>query len=158
MFYLQFTVWDIVFWRLLVLLCIFIKFKIGHAGDLGCFHTSTFGAHSGSIDVTVRFVWMMWTLSSDLGCTPVNRTRVRLKRVVWGTVQVNFSTVRCWCERNRTKSRKWTTINAVLFDKNVCLCVSLTFLTSVTDTLQAECCMSHLCSLSAFFRAFAVHS
>ncbi len=49
--------------------------------------------------------------------------RVRLKRVVWGTVQVNSGTVCCWCECNRTRSRKWTAINAVLFDKNVCLCV-----------------------------------
>ncbi len=29
----------------------------------GCFHTSTFGAHPGSIDVRVQFVWMMWMLS-----------------------------------------------------------------------------------------------
>ncbi len=90
---------------------------------LGCFHTSTFGAHPRSFDVIVRFVWMMWTLSSDLGCAPANRTRVRLKRVVWGSVHVNSGTVRCWCERNRTKSRKWTAIDDVLFDKNVCLCV-----------------------------------
>ncbi len=89
----------------------------------GCFHTSTFGAHPGSIDVRVRFVWMMWTLSSDLGCAPANRTRVRLRRVVWGTVHVNSGTVRCWCESIRTKSRKWTAINDVLFDKNICLCV-----------------------------------
>ncbi len=83
--------------------------------NLGCFHTSTFGAHPGSIDVRVRFVWMMWTLSSDLGCAPANCARVRLKRVVWGTVHVNSGTVRCWCECNRTKSRKWTAINVVLF-------------------------------------------
>ncbi len=90
-----------------------------HTEVLGCFHTSTFGAHPGSFDVRVRFVWMMWTLSSDLRCAPANRTRVRIKRVVWGTVQVNSGTVRCWCERNRTKSQKWPTINVVLFDKNV---------------------------------------
>ncbi len=46
------------------------------------------------IDVRVRFVWM-WTLSSELGCAPANRTRVHLKRVVWGPVQVNSGTVRC---------------------------------------------------------------
>ncbi len=89
---------------------------------LGCFHTSTFGALPGSIDVRVRFVWMRWTLSSVLGCAPANRTRIRLKRVIWGTVHVNSSTVHYWCEYNRSKSRKWTTINDV-FDKNVCLCL-----------------------------------
>ncbi len=40
---------------------------------------------------------------------------------------------------------------------NVFVCVSLTFLNSMTDVLQAESCMSHFCSPSAFFRAFAVH-
>ncbi len=45
----------------------------------GCFHTSTFGAHPGSIDVRFWFIWMMWRLSSDLGCAPVNRTRVCVK-------------------------------------------------------------------------------
>ncbi len=90
---------------------------------LRCFHICTFGAHPGSIDIRVQFVWMMWTLSSELGCAPANRTWVHLKeRVVWGTVHVNSCTVRCWCECNHTKSRKWTAINDVLFDKNVCLC------------------------------------
>ncbi len=117
-------------------------------------HTSTFGAHPGSIDVRVRFIWMMWTLSSDLGCAPANRTRVCLKRVVWGMVQVNSGTVRCWCERNRTKSQQWTAINAVLFDKNVFFCVFHSLSFCVTDALQAESCMSHFCSPSAFFRAF----
>ncbi len=70
-----------------------------------------------------RFVWMMWMLSSDLRWAPANRTRVRLKRVVWGSVQVNSGTVRCWCECNRTKSWKWTDINDVLFDKKIGLCV-----------------------------------
>ncbi len=41
---------------------------------LGYFHTSTFDAHPGAIDVRVT------------------RTRVRLKRVVLGTVQGNSST------------------------------------------------------------------
>ncbi len=68
----------------------------------------------------------MWTLSFDLGCAPANRVRVCLKRVVWGTVQVKSGRVSCWCEPNWTKSRKWTAINAILFDKmhlHVCLCV-----------------------------------
>ncbi len=38
--------------------------------SIGCFHTSTFGAHPGSINVRVLFFRMMWTLSSDLGCAP----------------------------------------------------------------------------------------
>ncbi len=38
------------------------------------------------------------------------------------------------------------------------VCVSLTFLMSVTVTLQVESCMSHLGSPLAFFREFAVHS
>ncbi len=40
--------------------------------------------------------------------------------------------------------------------KCVFVCVSLTFLMIVTDTLQAESCLSHFCLPSAFFRAFAV--
>ncbi len=63
---------------------------------IGCFHTSTFGAHPGSIDGRVWFVWMMGTNAvTDFGFAPANRTRVRLKRVVWGTVQVNSGRVRC---------------------------------------------------------------
>lgn len=67
----------------------------------GGFHTTTFGAHPGSIDAKVWFFWMMWT---------VFRTQVHTHKPYQS-----------------------------LFDKTVCLCVlSLTFLTCVTDALQAE--------------------
>lgn len=48
---------------------------------LGCFHT---GAHSGSINVRVRL--------DDVN--GVFQTRVRIKRVVYGTVHVSSSTAR----------------------------------------------------------------
>ncbi len=87
--------------------------------------------------------------ASELGCAP---TEPYLKRVVWSTVQINSDTVRCWCERNLTKSHKWTAINDVLFDKNVCLCVSLNFLMRVTAIRKLYV------SLLFAFRTFAVHS
>ncbi len=126
--------------------------------NLGCFHTSTFGAHPGSIDVRIGFVWMIWTLSSDLGCAPANCARVRLKRVVWGTVHVNSGTVRCWCECNRTKSRKWTAINVVLFYKNVYLCVCFIHFPDECDWRAASRKLYVSFLPSAFFRAFVVHS
>ncbi len=100
--------------------------------ELGCFHTR--------VRLTSEFGSFEW-------CAPVNHTRVRLKRVVWGTVQVNCGTVWCWCERNRTKSREWTAINVVLFDKNVCLCVfhSLSWRAWLTRCKQrAECLIQTL--------------
>ena len=66
--------------------------------DWGRFHTSTFGAHPGSNEVRVRFVWMMWTLSSELGCAPANRTRVRLKR--WSGVRFMWTRVRFAADMN----------------------------------------------------------
>ncbi len=38
-----------------------------------CFHTSTFGAHPGSTDVRVRFICMMWTLSSEPYPSPLKK-------------------------------------------------------------------------------------
>ncbi len=81
---------------------------------------------------------MYKTDKKKLSCAPANRTRVRLKRVAWGTVHVNSSMVRCWCERSPTKSRKWTAINAVLFDKNVCLCVCFTHFPDERDWRAAR--------------------
>ncbi|XP_056331060.1 uncharacterized protein LOC130243049 [Danio aesculapii] len=46
-----------------------------------CFHTSPFGLHLCLFDVKASM-----NVFSELGCTPVNHTRVRLKEVVWGTV------------------------------------------------------------------------
>lgn len=126
--------------------------------DLGCFHTSTFGAHPGSIDVRVRFVWIIWTLFSKIINAPVNHTQVRIKMVVWGTVHVKSGIVRCWYESNCTKLWKWTAIYDVWFDKTVCLCVFLlTFLTRLTDALQAERRIISFLLASVFFRTFAVH-
>ncbi len=94
----------------------------------------------------------VWMLSSKLWCTPANHTQVCLKRVVRCTVQVNSGTVRCWCERNRTKLRKWTAINDVLFDKNVCLCVCFTHYPDERDWCAAssELYVSFLFAFSIF--------
>ncbi len=57
---------------------------------------------------------------------------------------------------NATVLKNVTALNDILFDKNLGLCVSLIFLMRVTDALQAVSSMSHFCSPSAFFSAFAV--
>lgn len=79
---------------------------------LGCFHTSTFVAHQGSIDFRVWFVWMTWTLFSELVCAPTNRTHVCIKRVwsellIWWhkrtMIQTNVNTI----QRGRGSNRTW---------------------------------------------------
>lgn len=80
-------------------------FRVAARNDIGMryhcriicmdFYTSTFGVHPGSIDVRVRFVWMIWTLFSKIVYTPVNHTQVCIKMVVCGTVHVNSCIVRC---------------------------------------------------------------
>ncbi len=79
-----------------------------------CFHTSTFGAHLGSIDVRVRFVWMMWTLSSELRCTPGNCTQALKK----GGLGYSSCVLRCalllmWMQSYQ--SWKWTAVNEIIW-------------------------------------------
>lgn len=53
---------------------------------LGCFHTSTFCAHTGLIDVRVWFVWIMWTPFSELYPSPPKTWRSGV-RFMWTPVR-----------------------------------------------------------------------
>ncbi len=95
----------------------------------------------------------MWTLSSDLGCAPVNCTRVLLKRMVWGWFM--WTPVRLAADVNAIVPNHGSEplLMTYLIKK-----IIYNFLTSMTDALQAESSWSHFCSPSAYFRAFVVHS
>jgi len=77
-------------------------------------------------------------------------------------IHVNYSTVRCGFEPNRTKLQKWTAFDDVGFDKTVFVCMfskdKCDWLTASRESVNLIFTRLQQKWTPAFFRKFAVHS